>query len=416
MPKTIPEFNDLGGSVELTDVMPVWSGGKTKKATVEQMVGSTQVTVSDNAADLTTGVLHKDRVLGAQLVTVANEAARYALTVPDGVVMGDYVRQTDISRVFKLIDTDYVGTVNESKAWCMLPTDWMSVGAYYAYVDGVLEQVYGVFPTRLRFVTGGVTDVSAWTVGGSSAYAAVSNAYLTDTSATSILVIEPVTATAVTLNADNAPSVTVATFGLTSADTVAIDGIGSLTIITLDNTAIQSLSITACAALETINCVGTGLTSLTLADLPSLLELYVSDNGLTSLVISDLPALSYVYVPYCASLTDLQVDISALTELECYDCALGSLYVTSSVLTHLLCSNNPALGVLPGLSVNYGSLTTLVASNCGFDTATVDAILAALDANGQGSGVVDLSVNSPPTDLTTVTSLQGKGWTVTVDP
>jgi len=422
MPKTIPEFEDLGGQVELTDKVLVWSDGKTKSATVEQLVGPTQVTVSSDAADLVTGVLDKDRVQGARYISVANEAARYALTTPSDVVMGDYVRQANINKVFKLIDTDYVGTVNASKAWCMVPSgivSGLSTGAYYAYVDGALEQVYGVFPTSLRFVTGGVTDVSTWTITGSSTYAALSNAYLSNTSATSILVIDAVAATSIALNADNAPSLVTVTFGLTSADTVTISGIDSLTTVTLDNTATQSLAVESCASVEVINCNGTGLTSITLTDLPLLSELYVEASGLGSLHLSDLPALSYVLAADSASLTSIIIDNAALTQLECYACALTGLSVTSTWLTVLNCSSNPSLGVLPGLDVNYTSMATLYAAGCGFDTSAVDYILSALDANGIVSGIVDLSTNSAPSNpdgLASVTSLLGKGWTVTVDP
>ena len=85
---------------------------------------------------------------------------------------------------------------------------------------------------------------------------------------------------------------------------------------------------------------------------------------------------------------------SQLTDLECYSNNLTSLDVSNDVaLTRLDCSDN--------------QLTQ----------TSIDGILASLVAHGLSGGTVILAggTNSPPTDLTNVTILRSRGWTVTTN-
>ena len=82
----------------------------------------------------------------------------------------------------------------------------------------------------------------------------------------------------------------------------------------------------------------------------------------------------------------------------------GAVFIDSNALTTLLVGNNPGLY---SLNAQYNQL----------NQAAVDAVLAALDANGNTDGAADLSGNTAPSasGSASAASLRSKGWTVTVD-
>lgn len=93
--------------------------------------------------------------------------------------------------------------------------------------------------------------------------------------------------------------------------------------------------------------------------------------------------------------------------------------------------NISGLPVLASLRTQSAAQSALVIANTqpildlngstnGLDSAGVDAVLVALDGNGLNNGVVDLSGQTPAappgaSGLAAKLSLEGKGWTVTVD-
>jgi hypothetical protein len=109
----------------------------------------------------------------------------------------------------------------------------------------------------------------------------------------------------------------------------------------------------------------------------------------------------------------------ALTYAGVYSNALTTLTTTgASALAFLDASTNPSLASVD-ISSNI-AITTLYLSGCALDQANVDGVLADLDSAGLSNGEVDLSAgtNSAPSaaGLTSKASLEGKGWTVTVNP
>ena len=90
------------------------------------------------------------------------------------------------------------------------------------------------------------------------------------------------------------------------------------------------------------------------------------------------------------------------------------------------------LSVCQGINIlNCGSLATIDISGCpiaeavtltgnALDQTSVDGVLADLDSGGLSNGTVDISggTNSAPSaaGLTSKANLEGKGWTVTVNP
>jgi len=83
----------------------------------------------------------------------------------------------------------------------------------------------------------------------------------------------------------------------------------------------------------------------------------------------------------------------------------GSLDISNNLLTSLLVSNCPFLG-------------NLNASNNDLSDSAICQVLVDMDANGRTNGTLTLTGNSVPIGaegLAAITSLQGKGWTVTVD-
>ena len=83
----------------------------------------------------------------------------------------------------------------------------------------------------------------------------------------------------------------------------------------------------------------------------------------------------------------------------------GNLYLQGNNLTSLIIDNCPNIDFLNCQDNNFG-------------VAAVNAILQSLDDQGGIDGTVDLSQQTPaaiPTNTTAIASLEGKGWTVTVD-
>jgi len=147
----------------------------------------------------------------------------------------------------------------------------------------------------------------------------------------------------------------------------------------------------------------------------NLLQIDIEGTGFTAVDVSDCTNLillscgsdvETVDVTNCTSLETLRLTgATELTSLDVSDCtSLVTLVVSGSGLTSLNVS-----GLL--------SLVNLDGASCGFNQAAVNAILVALDSNNASNGVVDLTNNAIPSGAgaTAVTSLTGKGWTVSVD-
>ena len=132
-------------------------------------------------------------------------------------------------------------------------------------------------------------------------------------------------------------------------------------------TSLEKISATAIGGLATIDF--TGCTSLTYAD--------IFNNGLTGVTLTGATALEYLDASSSPGMTTVDISDNVL---------LLNVYFTDGAL----------------------------------DEANVDGVLADLDAAGLSNGEVDLSggTNSAPSaaGLTSKSNLEGKGWTVTVNP
>jgi hypothetical protein len=167
----------------------------------------------------------------------------------------------------------------------------------------------------------------------------------------------------------------------------------------LNTGGLSLLDLEGLSALEYLDCSSCGLSSLDLSDCAALESLHCRDNNLTALDVSANTALTSLQ---CSNeLTSL--DLTGLTSLETFGC---SEYETLETVT------------MPASH----SIREFYAYGMALTETAVNAILVSLDGSGVEDGEVDLSnpdelgTNAAPTGAgaTAVTSLQGKGWSVTV--
>lgn len=149
------------------------------------------------------------------------------------------------------------------------------------------------------------------------------------------------------------------------------------------------------SAVETLDIGFIGTASVDLTACAALTTLYSHYNNLSAIDLSGNTSLSIVGLNN-NSLTSF--DASALVDL-----------------TTLYLNNNSLLAI----TIANPLVSWLVASGNALDEASVDGVLVQLVANGLSSGHVDLSggTNSPPsaTGLAAKATLEGLGWTVTVN-
>ena len=181
---------------------------------------------------------------------------------------------------------------------------------------------------------------------------------------------------------------------------------------------VTALDVSAATALTQLHCSSNALTVLDVSANTALQILSCQVNSLTTLDVSLNTALTYLHCE-SNSLTALDVSTNvALTDLRCNHNTLETLDVSTNVLLEDLVCNNAGLTaldlstntVLDNLYCLSNSLSTLdVSANTlmatlecqdnGMTEAGVDAILAALVANGVTNGTLWIGgTNAAPSD------------------
>lgn len=165
---------------------------------------------------------------------------------------------------------------------------------------------------------------------------------------------------------------------------------------------------------------GATLDSLTLTDCTAITEIYLNSLvSLTSFAFGGCAALQLIELDGF-TLNGLTIpDLPALTDFALSNSAnLTTLTMGASPLLLNLTAQSNALLTSFGIGGCTG-VTSLYLDGCALTEGAVDAILAALDTNGLSNGEVDLSggTNAIPSaaGLASKASLEGKGWTVTVN-
>ncbi len=127
------------------------------------------------------------------------------------------------------------------------------------------------------------------------------------------------------------------------------------------------------------------------------------------------PNLTHLYCHYNSSLTSIDTSTNtALLRINCNNNSLESLSVSANTaLTTLYCQSNS----LASLSVSANTaLALLYCQDNAFSQQEVDDILEDLADNSVSSGILHIAgTNAAPSSagLTDVTTLEGRGWTVT---
>lgn len=173
----------------------------------------------------------------------------------------------------------------------------------------------------------------------------------------------------------------------------------------------------------------------------------IGDNGsnFSTLILAGCSNLNYakfdasqattLTVTGCTSLLRLDVRIAddmvaAYASVDLSDCTLLqqlTLTRNPTIVAHDLTGLNALTTLTLSSCVNLASVTLasfedlldVTFNGCALTESVVDAILVALDANGLSNGSVDLGdgTNAPPSapGLAAKASLEGKGWSVTVN-
>ena len=178
---------------------------------------------------------------------------------------------------------------------------------------------------------------------------------------------------------------------------------------------VSGLDVAALTALTYLHCGDNGISVLDVADLTSLNYLYCNSNSLSVL---DVAALTSLFRLYCNSNTISELDVADLTSLVYLHCGsndISELDVSAlTSLVYLSCYSNS----IPELDVSaLTSLTYLSCHNNNMSQSAVDDILVDLDNAGASGGTCNIDgTNAAPsaTGLAAKTSLEGRGWTVTV--
>ena len=140
------------------------------------------------------------------------------------------------------------------------------------------------------------------------------------------------------------------------------------------NTSITSLSLNNCTNLKTLRCYGTKLTSLYVYNKSQLTEININNTPTLNTLVCYRDALTYLDVSGCTGLNELKcyendnlaavtglADCTAITYLDCEDCAITDLSAVNSMtnITNLLARNNK----ITSLSLNSKSSLKYVRIN-----------------------------------------------------
>lgn len=174
---------------------------------------------------------------------------------------------------------------------------------------------------------------------------------------------------------------------------------------TVDFTLFESTNITELSVLNK------GVTVFDASDNSALTDLDFSDNAITSFNVTNCTGLLNLNV---AGNLLVGINVStntALVTLECDSNSLTSLDVsTNTALVTLECHNNS----LTNLSItNNTALLNLKCEGNSLVAGDIDNIIIQLDTNGLSNGTLDIPTGRTAASDATLTSLQGKGWTVT---
>ena len=223
-------------------------------------------------------------------------------------------------------------------------------------------------------------------------------------------------------------------FNVENLDISSIDVSGNINLQTLNvgDNDLSTLDVSQNTALAILNCYINNLTTLDVTNNTALTALSCFDNSITALDVDSNTLLEQLY---CSnnSLNTLSVTLNtALLELECGNNSISTLDVTNNtLLTSLVCDANSisTLDVsantnLVTLDCSSNSLTNLVITantllttlRCDGNVLVagdIDNILIQLDTNGLSNGVLDIPLGRTAASDAALTSLQGKGWTVT---
>jgi hypothetical protein len=140
----------------------------------------------------------------------------------------------------------------------------------------------------------------------------------------------------------------------------------------------------------------------------------------TSADLSGCTALEKIIVRDIGSLASIDfTGCTALTYADIFSNAITGLTLTGATALEYLDATTNA--TLENVSISTNVLLLFVyLTDCALDQGSVDGILADLDTNGLSNGEVDVSggTSAAPSaaGLLSKTSLEGKGWTVTVNP
>jgi hypothetical protein len=210
-----------------------------------------------------------------------------------------------------------------------------------------------------------------------------------------------------------------------SLSSVVLTGATSLRRLCVEECLLTSLDLSGAVALEDLRGALNQWTSILWADeYPALWHICVRQSGLPDGYFADMtmfPVIRDLYIWDTGQTGTLRLATTgAYSEILAADNSYSSLDLAGAL-------QNPASYAIVNLSGNAlttvdvsgcAQITSLNLSNNSLDETQVDGVLSSLDAAGREGAplVLDLSGNAAPSlaGLVSVSSLEAKGWTVTV--
>lgn len=187
------------------------------------------------------------------------------------------------------------------------------------------------------------------------------------------------------------------------------------------NNLLTSLVTTGCVEIQTFQLNNNPLTAVDFASLVGLITVQAYSTDIVTANFTGVSALEGVHFGPSAALTTLDVtNCPVLTAIEIYNC---------SALTTLTLSGNNNLTYINGELTALTTVTVMDAStftignfiSSALIQAGLDALLADCNNHGNGSGNLQLQVSGgvTPTDgaaNSNLVNLQGKGWSININP
>lgn len=216
---------------------------------------------------------------------------------------------------------------------------------------------------------------------------------------------------------------TIECYQCTSLDSIGLSGATSLQRLCLEGCSVETIDLSSCGNMRDWRGAGQGLQNITWpASMPYLWHLCIHNNELAANIppslIATMVAMRDFYLWDAQQSGALTLVGGNLRDVLIYNNAYTSLDVSAGFLDGTAATIDARNNALTSVNITGCSeLVGIYLQTNALDEAAVDGILAEVESWGTSGGILNLSGNTAPssTGLSDVATLEGRGWTVTVD-